>query len=170
MPSDEDMIVGARLIVRGKVLSVESSFDESQQRIFTYTTIKVQEVIKGQLAERRITLKELGGVVGDSGLTVWGTAQFTRGERVLLYLDTWKDGSLRTYNMFLGKFSIVVDKKTGEEYAQRSEPDEGSGAAASYTQRKIGYGCNRPDEIESIPKDGTQQAGGELGAIRGVLQ
>jgi Putative Ig domain/Matrixin/Ig-like domain from next to BRCA1 gene/FG-GAP-like repeat len=122
--SDDEMIVGARAIVAGKVLTIESSFDEQHDRIYTYITIKVQQVLKGEISERRIVLKELGGQVGNRGLTVWGNPQFKRGERVLLYLDTWKDGSLRTYQMFLGKFTIVTDDASGRQYVQRGESDE----------------------------------------------
>jgi Putative Ig domain/Matrixin/Ig-like domain from next to BRCA1 gene len=122
--SDDEMLIGARAIVTGKVLRIESGFDAQQDRIYTYITVKVQQVLKGQISERRIVLKELGGQVGNQGLTVWGNPQFKRGERVLLYLDTWKDGSLRTYQMCLGKFSVVQDAATGHEYVQRDESDE----------------------------------------------
>jgi hypothetical protein len=124
VPSDDEMIIGARLIVRGKVVAVESSFDENQKRIYTYVTVKVQESIKGEITERFVVLKELGGQVGEHGLRVFGNAQFARGERVLLYLDTWKDGSLRTYQMYLGKFSITEDKTTGKQFVVRSAPDD----------------------------------------------
>ncbi|HSB10862.1 MAG TPA: putative Ig domain-containing protein [Blastocatellia bacterium] len=117
-PSDDDLIIGARAIVRGKVVSIESALDDSG-RIYTYVSIRVQEVIKGQITERRIVLKELGGQVGDRAMAVYGNPQFTRGERVFLYLDTWADGSLRTYQMFLGKFSIVQDPKSGLTFVTR---------------------------------------------------
>jgi putative Ig domain-containing protein/matrixin/Ig-like domain-containing protein len=124
IPFDDDMVIGARAIVRGKVGVIESSFDEQSGRIYTYITVKVQEVLKGQIAVRKIVLKELGGQVGDKINLVYGNPQFKRGERVLLYLDTWADGSLRTYQMFLGKFNIVTDPITGEDFAVRSSPDE----------------------------------------------
>jgi hypothetical protein len=122
-PSDAEMIVGARAIVIGKVLSIESAFTDDS-RIHTYVTVRVQEVIKGQITQRRVILKEMGGQVGNQGFTVFGNPQFTKGERVLLYLDTWKDGSLRTYQMFLGKFAIVKDETTGQETVLRGAPDE----------------------------------------------
>lgn len=112
-PSDDDLIIGARAIVRGKVVSIESAFDDTSGRIYTYITVKVQEVIKGKINERRIVLKELGGQVGERAMAVFGNPQFTRGEHVFLYLDTWADGSLRTYQMFLGKFSVTEDPQTG---------------------------------------------------------
>ena len=46
LPDDDDLIIGARAIITGKVLSVGSRLDE-QDRIFTYITIRVQEVLKG---------------------------------------------------------------------------------------------------------------------------
>lgn len=124
VPSDDQMIIEARAILRGKVVAIESSFDEQHRRIYTFVTVKVQEVIKGEITERFVILKELGGQVGNEGLRVFGSPQFTRGERVVLYLDTWKDGSLRTHQMFLGKFSITEDKATGKQIVVRSSPDE----------------------------------------------
>ncbi|MFY9571181.1 MAG: FG-GAP-like repeat-containing protein [Blastocatellia bacterium] len=123
-PLDDTMIVEARAIVRGKVLSVASSFDEQHNNIYTYITIKVQEVLKGQISERRIVIKEPGGQVGEQGSIVFGTPQFKPGEKVLLYLDTWNDGSLRVHEIFLGKFDIIQDPKTGQEFAVRSESGE----------------------------------------------
>lgn len=123
IPPDDDLIIGARVIVKGRVLSIESSFDEQQGRIFTYIKLKVQEVLKGQITERKIVIKELGGRVGDRISVVYGNPEFALGEQVLLYLDTWKDGSLRTYQMFLGKFSILRDDKTGHEFAVRGTGD-----------------------------------------------
>ncbi len=124
VPPDDDMIIGARVIVKGRILSIESRFDEQQGRIFTYIKLKVQEVLKGQISERKIVIKELGGQVGDRLSVVYGNPEFALGEQVLMYLDTWKDGSLRTYQMFLGKFSIVKDEKTGREFAVRGTGDE----------------------------------------------
>src|SRR5215216_6632007 len=123
-PSDDDMAIGARAIVRGKVLSIESRFDEQQSRIYTYITLKVQEVIKGEITERKIVIKELGGQAGGRISVIYGNPQFARGEKVLLYLDTWKDGSLRTHQMFLGKFSIIKDKVTGHRIVFRDMSDE----------------------------------------------
>jgi len=122
LPADDEMIVAARAIVRGKVVSVEVGLD-GQNRIFTYVTLKVQEVLKGQITERRIVIKEPGGEVGNRGSIVFGTPRFARGDKVLLYLDTWQDGSLRVHQMFLGRFSIVQDAGSDELLVTRNVPD-----------------------------------------------
>ncbi|HEX5735108.1 MAG TPA: DUF4214 domain-containing protein [Blastocatellia bacterium] len=123
LPSDDEMIIGSRAIVRGKVVSVGTRMDEND-RIYTYITLKVQEVLKGQITERKIVIKEEGGEYGDRGTLIFGTPQFKLGERVLLYLDTRNDGSLRVHQMFLGKFSIVKDEQTGKEMVVRHAPDQ----------------------------------------------
>ena len=56
VPTDDTLIVEARAIVRGKVTWVEAGID-SNNRIFTYVTLKVQEVLKGQISERKIVIK-----------------------------------------------------------------------------------------------------------------
>ncbi len=122
IPPDDDLIIGARAIVRAKVLSVSSSLDE-QDRIYTYITLRVREVIKGRITDRRIVIKEPGGQVGSQGTTIFGAPEFKPGEEVFLYLDTWNDGSLRVHQMFLGKFTVVTDPQTGRRLVVRDGPD-----------------------------------------------
>jgi hypothetical protein len=122
IPKDEELVLGARAIVRGKVLSVECAMDG--ERIYTYITLRVQEVLKGHLAGRKIVIKEAGGEFAGLGSITWGTPQFTPDENVLVYLTTRNDGSLRVYDMFLGKFNIIEDKNSGEQWVSRSAPDE----------------------------------------------
>ena len=122
---DDDLIVGARAIVLGRVVSIGCRLDSDQDRIFTYVTLRVQETLKGEITSRRIVLKEEGGEVGGQGSVIFGTPQFSRGERVFLYLDTWPDGSLRVHEMSFGKLSIeTVDG--GGATVVRSEPGCGA--------------------------------------------
>lgn len=131
MPADDDLIVGARAIVRGKVLSVTCQLDDKTGRVFTYVRLRIREVLKGQVSDREIVLKEEGGQTGNRGSIVFGTPGFEKGEKVLLYLDTWRDGSLRVYQMFLGKFSIVADPATGEQIVFRAAPDKNTSVIQS---------------------------------------
>src|SRR5688572_21760652 len=94
VPSDERMVVEARAIVIGEVLAVSSSYDEQRDAIFTYTTLRVDEVLKGRVRSREIVIKEPGGEVGGRGSVIFGVPEFTVGEHVLLYLTSWPDGSL----------------------------------------------------------------------------
>jgi hypothetical protein len=131
IPKDEDLIIGARAIIRGRVLAVGSALDG--ERIYTYTTIRVQEVLKGQINERRIVIKEEGGRVGTLGSIIWGSPQFVPNENVLLYLTSRTDGSLHVHQMFLGKFTISEDPLTRQSIVARSPIDENVSVMNSQT-------------------------------------
>src|SRR5262245_32430068 len=112
VPSDDEMVIGARAIVRGAVTSINSGYDTQHNAIFTYVNVRVYDVLKGEINSSEIVLKQPGGVSGDRGSMIFGTAELTFVENVLLFLDTWADGSLRVYNWFLGKFSIGANTGT----------------------------------------------------------
>jgi hypothetical protein len=140
IPSDEEMIVGARAIVRARVSSLNSALDEGRGAVFTYVALQVEEVIKGQIGASGIVLKQPGGEFGDRGMIFHGSPRFVQGEDVLVYLDTWPDGSLRVHQMYLGKFSVVKDPGTGLQTVVRSGPVDlpgvmGISVAGSVTDR-----------------------------------
>src|SRR5215470_6091214 len=122
MPSDDQMIVASRAIIRGRVLSQQCGFDSRRDIVYTYVTLRVKEVLKGQITSGEIVLKEPGGQVATLGTTFFGSPRFNSGEDVVLYLDTWLDGSLRVHDMFLGKFSVLKDPQTGQRIAVREVP------------------------------------------------
>jgi hypothetical protein len=119
VPSDADLIVGARAIITARVLSISGGFNPGRTDINTYVKLAVDDVLKGDLAAGDVVLREPGGRDGDTLSIVFGTPEFLVGEQVLLYLDTWPDGSLRVYQMFLGKFSISSDGLTGRSIVTR---------------------------------------------------
>src|SRR5215471_2726181 len=113
VPSDAGLIVGARSIITGRVLSISSRFNPPLGDVSTYVRVRVTESLKGDITGSEIVLREPGGRDGDLLSVSFGTPEFVPGEQVLLYLDTWPDGSLRVYEMFLGKFSISLAPETG---------------------------------------------------------
>ena len=113
IPSDAGLIVGARCIITGKVLSISSRFNTRLGDVSTYVRVRVDEVLKGDITAAEIVLREPGGRDGDLVSVVFGAPEFRASEQVLLYLDTWPDGSFRVYQMFLGKFSISRAPETG---------------------------------------------------------
>ncbi|MFL6214409.1 MAG: putative Ig domain-containing protein [Blastocatellia bacterium] len=119
--NDDDLIIGARAIVIGKVLSLACRLDAEQDRVYTYVTLDIEETIKGEINERQIVIKEEGGEVEGQGSIIFGAPQFKRGERVLLYLDTRGDGSLRVHQLAFGKLTIIEDAAGGEPIIQRDD-------------------------------------------------
>lgn len=114
----------ARAVVTGRVVDVAVGRDPATDAIYTYVTVSVGDVLKGDIPERVITLKQLGGEVGSDGLRVTDQASFTIGEDVLLFLEARpRDGTLYTTALWQGKWTIETDAATGERTAARYQPD-----------------------------------------------
>ena len=84
---------------------------ESNKEIYTYITLRVLEPVKGPKADAIITIRQLGGVVGDIASIVPGTPTFKRGEEVVVFL-TKNDASGHPWVMGLqqGKYTVSADE------------------------------------------------------------
>src|ERR1044072_2646122 len=119
MLSDNELISNSRLIITGSVRSVISDWDDAHTAIWTYVEVRTDRFLKGGLSGRTLVLKQLGGVAGSEALRVYGQPQFTRGQQVLLYLNTGLDGTLHVAHAFMGMFSIVEESTTGRKIVTR---------------------------------------------------
>ena len=119
VPRDDEMIVESRAIVTGRVTGLSTSVDVNTDLVYTYIRLQVNAVIKGNVIEREIVLKELGGETHDRGTMIFGMPRFEFGQEVLLYLNTWPDGSLRVHQGFLGKFNVTRDSSNGRLFVER---------------------------------------------------
>lgn len=124
VPRDEDMVIESRAIVTGRVLGMSTAVDSNTGLVYTYVRLEVNGVLRGNIAEREIVLKELGGETIDHGTVIFGAPRFEIGQEVLLYLNTWPDGSLRVHQGFLGKFNIKSDA-SGRATVERQIEGEG---------------------------------------------
>jgi hypothetical protein len=102
-------------IVRGAVTAVESRMHPEHHFIYTYVSLRVDEVFRGNpgLVGCTITLQELGGRVGRQIHEVPGVPQFETGEEILSFLENHVSGYFRTYGMVQGKFRFETDARTG---------------------------------------------------------
>ena len=126
VPVPDDVLVEQSVaVVIGKVTAIESHRDPQQGQIFTHITLSLDEVLKGELSVRELTITQVGGTVGELHSWVYGSPEFTRGEKVLLFLRLTPDGTLRVAHLYQGKFSVLMDQITGEEFASRETPSEG---------------------------------------------
>lgn len=133
--SDDQLAQYSTAIVAGRVVDITTGRDPRTNAIYTYVTLAVDEVIKGAIAEREVTIKQLGGQIGDEGLGVAGQALFGQGEDVLVFLETRpRDLTLYTSALWQGKWTLQRDATTGDRIAVRNEPyrsDRGALAGAS---------------------------------------
>ena len=116
---DYRLIRQASTIVVGQVTKIESHWYAAKTQIYTHVGVRVEEVLKGELPQVDITVKQLGGSVGGLRSWIFGSPEFLLGERVLLFLTANPDGTLRVLSLYQGKFSIVLNAQTGEHSIYR---------------------------------------------------
>jgi hypothetical protein len=112
--SIEDMAQQAACVVRGRVLSSNASWDDSRQRIYTYTEIEVLDAIHSAASlPKTIVVRTLGGEVGKIGMRVSGTEKFVIDEEVVIFLrkDPVDQTRFQTVGMSQGKFNVEVDAR-----------------------------------------------------------
>ncbi len=123
--SDGELVRYSRVVLTGEVTRVTSRWDDAVDGIYTYVTVRVEEVLKGNVPRRRITLKQLGGHARGQTLRVAGQPTFNVGERVLLFLELRpRDNTLYTTAHWQGKWRIERDSDTGAQRALRTVPGD----------------------------------------------
>src|SRR5262249_31063878 len=120
MPTDTQLMIESRAIVRAKVKSVSTGLEQSGH-VFTYIKLRCTDGFKGDIRDRVLVIKQPGGSLGDRGTFINSAPEFTAGERVIVYLQTMQDGTLRVHDAFLGKYSIIKDA-SGNQIVVRGTP------------------------------------------------
>ncbi|HMF95922.1 MAG TPA: matrixin family metalloprotease [Vicinamibacterales bacterium] len=135
--TDDDLARFASAIVSGRVTDIAVGRDLTTGAIHTYVTVAVDRVFKGDLPERQIVVKQLGGVWGADHFIVFDQAEFSLGEDVLLYLEVRpRDRTLYTSALWQGKWNLERDPTTGEAIATRREPDGTRGIMRGEPERR----------------------------------
>ena len=121
----EDLLRSSDVVATAHVAGVDVGRDPETTAIYTYVALDVTEVLKGSVQPRRITLKQLGGVLGDEALVVFDQATFSSGEDVLVFLEIRpRDRSLYTASLWQGKWTLDRDPTTNERIATRAAPTD----------------------------------------------
>jgi len=107
----------SELVFRGKVVSVNSYWNDKHTKVFTRTRVAVDETYKGS-SWAVVDVVQLGGTVGKVKVTVQGTLQWNVGEEVLLFAESYDAGSFQVSGFSQGKFGIKRDSRTGAAYVQ----------------------------------------------------
>lgn len=113
----ENIVKEAPVIVHGHVGESFSDYDPNGSgRIFTYTHVNVDEVLKGSVNANEITVRQPGGAKNGTALEVPGAARFTQGEEVVLLMSTanTKDQSYDIPGLASGKY-MVQEAENGEQ-------------------------------------------------------
>jgi hypothetical protein len=107
------MAQGSDTVVHGTVRRVESRWSGDRRRILTDVEIEVTEALKGQPGST-VLLTQPGGKMGDIGQVVHGTASFTPGEEVVVFLERRGASAFQLTGMSQGKYQVkrAEDGKT----------------------------------------------------------
>jgi hypothetical protein len=100
-------------VVHGTVRRVESRWSGDRRRIITDVEIQVTEALKGEPGST-VLLIQPGGSVGDIGQAVHGSASFTPGEEVVVFLERKGASAFRLSGMAQGKYQVrrAADSQT----------------------------------------------------------
>jgi len=98
-------------IVMARVDDAVSSWDAAHKEIYTFYTLSVLQSVKGNKGTTTITLRQLGGTVGNIASIVPGMPSFKKGEEVIVFL-TQKDAAGYPWVMGLeqGKYTVSTGK------------------------------------------------------------
>ena len=115
--SPQELGQQSELVVRGRVIGVQSYWNDKHTKIFTRIRIGVEETYKG-LGRSVVDVIQLGGVVGNVKVTVHGALYWEAGEEVLLFAEPYDAGSFQVSGFSQGKLRILRDPETNLPYVQ----------------------------------------------------
>jgi hypothetical protein len=92
-------------VIHGTVRRVESRWSKDRRRILTDVEIEVTEALKGQPGST-VLLIQTGGRMGDIGQVVHGSASFTPGEEVVVFLERRGASAFQLSGMSQGKYQV----------------------------------------------------------------
>lgn len=115
----EQIVTNADLIVTGKVIALETKRDDNpvtgEKSIYTFITLQVSDVLKGDLDQETYTFRMRGGVIDNEEIAeeVQGAPKFKKGQQVALFLESDPKLYIPIVGINQGKFSLIPDPKTG---------------------------------------------------------
>jgi len=107
----QDLAKKSDSIVMARVDDAVASWDAGHKEIYTFITLNVLQPVKGNQGATTITLRQLGGTVGNIASVVPGMPSFRKGEEVVVFL-TQKDAAGYPWVMGLeqGKYTVTTGK------------------------------------------------------------
>lgn len=84
--SERELVAASDAVVRGRVVSVESFWNDDHTLIVSEAVFEVESAVLGA-PSRFVTLRTAGGTVGENRVEAIGFPVFREGERALLFLE-----------------------------------------------------------------------------------
>lgn len=104
-----EMLRESQFVFEGRVIAVESRANE-RKRIHTYVTFEILDVIKGDYRSNTITLRFLGGTVGDLTLAVSDMQLPRQEEQGIYFVESLERTQVHPlYGWSQGHFIVIRD-------------------------------------------------------------
>jgi hypothetical protein len=122
-PVIKNLAENADVILLGKVTQKVSSWNLSKTRIYTTTTVQVEEFLKGSNSQNNVEITSPGGEVGEVGELYTHLPMFDQDEEVLVFLkkDT-QNNKYKVLNGADGKITVLEDAATKEKITSSKIP------------------------------------------------
>jgi hypothetical protein len=118
--SIEEMSRAATVVVRAQCTTTAPAWDEGE--IWTFSSFQIKEVWKGS-ASGTLTVRLLGGTMGNLVSSVSGVPRFHPGEDVVLFLQPTRRGDFSVVSWVQGTFRVSHDRRTGQDWALQDAAD-----------------------------------------------
>lgn len=103
-------------IIVARCISSESRWNNEGTLIFTYVTFQIEDTVKGEDTKEEITLRLIGGKVGDQILSALDIPKFNEDEEVILFLGPKnKAGHPTLTSTKNGVLRILTDRVTRQK-------------------------------------------------------
>jgi hypothetical protein len=153
--SVDEMLRQSQFVFEGTVTAVEAR-ENSQKRIHTYVTFEIKDIIKGAYHGNVITLRFLGGTVGDVTMAVSDMRLPQQLEHGIYFVESLERDQVNPlYGWSQGHFIVQRDAVGGERVMTNGRLPV------------TGVMDSMPDEQMTPTKDGTQAL--SRGVSRGVV-
>ena len=108
----------ADVIVEAEVIHAEAEWGPGAELIRTVSTLRIVDVIKGDVREGdSIFVAQWGGALDGAKTTMPSSPVYIPGERVVTFLE-WRDRAealYRTVGMIQGKYNLILEPDTGKD-------------------------------------------------------
>ena len=142
-PSFDELVSRAQTIFQGTVTNVSSAWtgEGAQRHIVSYVTLKVEDTYKGNPG-KQITLRMLGGTVGDQTMEVSDAPKFKPGDRDVLFVENNGTQFIPLVGIMHGRYRIeknqagrdVIMTNTGAPLTSVSQVGKGEGSQVQSMQ------------------------------------
>jgi hypothetical protein len=106
------LVLEARAIAIGRVVSLDPQWTEGRRNIETVLTLEVEEYLKGSLG-RTVEVTVPGGQMGPYRSVMPGAPQFVEGEELVLFLAGEAPAVPHVLGLGQGVFRILTNQSTG---------------------------------------------------------